>query len=91
MKQMQLNVNQLVRSAVVLAVGLPVSLAIMANTPAEKDPSELQALKTSLELPCLKYAVTKNDSKAERAAKDAIDELVGDGVEYAEVCKWVLK
>ena len=88
---MDFNVNQLVRSAVVLAVGLPVSLAVMANVPAEKEPSEIQALKTSLELPCLKYAVTKNDSKAERAAKDAIDELVGDGVEYSEICSWVLK
>ena len=87
---MELNINQLVRSAVVLVVGLPVSLAILAQVPMEPEKTELEALQTELGLPWLKFAVTKPDSKGERAAKDAIDEILGDGTNYREVCNWVL-
>ena len=65
-------------------------LAILANVP-ESEPTETEAdkLKAELTVPCLNYALTKPDSKGERAAKDAIDEVMGDA-EYKQVCKWVL-
>ena len=93
-KTMELNINQLVRSAVILAVGLPISTSVLigqipSNPVVEK--SEVEALKEDLGLPCLKYALTKDDSKGEREAKNQIDEVLGvDGAEYREVCKWVL-
>lgn len=86
---MELNINQLVRSAVVLVVGLPVSLAILAQAPEKTEKTELETLKSELSVPCLRYATTKRDSKGERAAKDAIDEIVSDA-NYGEVCKWAL-
>ena len=87
---MELNINQLVRSAVVLVIGLPVSLAILAQAPEKTETTELEALKTELGLPCLKFAMTNSGSKGEREAKDAIDEIVGNEVNYREACKWVL-
>ena len=91
---MNLNVNQLVRSAVVLVVGLPVTVAFAIQAfPEKMEPAkvaELEAVKTDLGLPCLKFAVTKNDSKGERDAKDQIDAIIGEGADYREVCKWVL-
>jgi len=90
---MEFNVNQLVRSGVVLVIGLPITFGFGAVMKAnlEKDPmSDVEMFKADLGLPCLKFAVTKQDSKGEREAKDAIDEIVGDGADYREVCKWVL-
>ena len=86
---MELNINPLVRSAVVLVVGLPVSLAILAQAPGKTDRTEVEALKTELGLPCLKCALTEPDSKGERESKDAIDEIISDA-NYQAVCKWVL-
>ena len=87
---MDLNINQLVRSVVVLLVGAPISLAILAQAPERTRTSELDALKTELEVPCLRYMTTRGDSKGERAAKDAVDEVFGDDPAYGEVCKWAL-
>jgi len=90
---MQINVESIFRSVVVLAIGLPITFGIGAVMKAnlEKDPmSDIEMFKADLGLPCLKFAVTKTDSKGEREAKDAIDEIVGDGADYREVCKWVL-
>lgn len=90
---MQINVESMFRSAVVLAIGLPITFGIGAVMKAnlEKDPmTDMEMFKSDLSLPCLKFAVTKPDSKGEREAKDTIDEIAGDGVDYREVCKWVL-
>ena len=90
---MSFSINQLVRSGVILAIGMPITLAILAQAPEKKveEVSELEAMKTELGLPCLKFAVSKNDSKVERSAKDAIDGVLGaEGVDYREVCKWAL-
>ena len=90
---MQINVDSMFRSIVVLAIGLPITFGIGAVMKAnlEKDPmSDIEMFKADLGLPCLKFAVTKQDSKGEREAKDAIDEIVGDGADYREVCKWAL-
>lgn len=90
---MELNVNQLVRSAVVLVVGLPVSLAVaLAALPeASNKAAETQArVKADLTEVCLDFAFSGRDTKAERTAKDQIDERFGEGADYAGVCKWVL-
>jgi hypothetical protein len=90
---MDFNVNQLVRSAVVLVVGLPVSLAVaLAALPeGESRSAKIQSdTKADLTRTCLDYAFSAKDSKAERAAKDAIDERFGEGADYSGVCKWVL-
>jgi hypothetical protein len=90
---MDLNVNQLVRSAVVLVVGLPLTVAVAVNAMPERKEFETTAseqLKEDLTLPCLKYAFTTADSKGERASKDAIDEAFGLDPNYTAICKWVL-
>ena len=88
---MDFNVNQLVRSAVILVIGAPISLAATLNAMPEKvTETEADKLKAELTFPCLRYALTKADSKGERAAKDTVDEIFGDGGDYREVCKWVL-
>ena len=86
---MDFNVNQLVRSGVVLLLGAPISLAILANVPEKPTKTEADKLKAELTVPCLNYALTKPDSKGERDAKDAIDEVMSDA-EYKQVCNWVL-
>ena len=37
---------------------------------------------------CVKYLVSKNDSKLEREAKTELDEVFGGEVNYKEVCNW---
>ena len=87
----KLNVNQLIRSAVVLVVGLPIGLSLLAQTPKDKEATALEGLRSKLEVPCIKFAVTKSDSATEREAKNEIDALVGTGADYKTTCQWVLK
>ena len=90
---MSLNVENLVRSAVALVVGLPLTGAVFLNAlPEPKNESVLtqNRIKGELTEACVKYLVSKNDSKLEREAKDEIDEVLGGEVKYIEVCKWVL-
>ena len=97
---MSLNIENLVRSGVVLAVGLPLTLTVasLVNTTADlariTAPSvssvEQQDLKDQLTVPCLKYLVSKTDSKLERDAKNDIDDVLGGEVDYGNTCKWVL-
>ena len=90
---MDYNVNELVRSGVLLVVGLPISLAVAlaalpdGETRGQKAQNQLKGDLTEV---CLEYAFSGRDSKAERAAKDAIDDRLGEGADYAGVCKWVL-
>ena len=90
---MDVNLNNLVRSGVILVVGLPVSLAVaLAALPeSESRAAKIQSdTKADLTKTCLNYAFSAKDSKAERAAKDKIDDRFGGGADYAGVCKWVL-
>ena len=87
----KLNVNQLIRSVVVLIVGLPIGLSLLAQSPKEKEVTALEGMRSELEVPCIKFAVTKPDSSTEREAKNEIDDLVGSGADYKTVCQWVLK
>ena len=95
-----LNIQNLVRSAVVLVVGLPVALSAgsLINTAGQVasqqglDPTvkPTKQLKAKLAEPCLRYMLSKNDSKLEREAKNDIDEVVGGPVNYQQTCNWAL-
>ena len=87
-----LNINNVVRSAVVLVLGLPLSGAVLLNAMPQKNQSVLtqNRIKGDLTESCVKWAVSKADSKLEREAKDAIDDYLGGEVDYKGVCDWVL-
>ena len=96
---MALNVENLVRSGVLLALGVPLVLGLngtlstlgrLAEQSDAKDDA-VAALKADLAVPCLKYVMSKNDSKLERSAKDEIDEVLGGEVNHGETCKYVLR
>ena len=98
----QLNIDSLVRSAVCLAIGLPLVLGLngvtgtlsrLAENAAEKDgkTEAVDNLKSDLALPCLKYVMSKSDSKLEREAKNEVDEILGGEVMISEACSYVLR
>ena len=97
---MNLNIENLVRSGVVLVVGLPVALSLGGLTGAATrvlersltDPTAevTNSLKTELTEPCVLWGFSKNDSKLEREAKNQIDDIMGGEVAYPELCGWVL-
>ena len=91
---MNLNVENLVRSGVLLVVGLPITLGVTAsafrNDTSAVDTAVSDA-KAELVDVCLDYAISKSDSRLERNAKDTIDKVVGaDGADYKALCNWVL-
>ena len=98
---MDLNVNTLVRSAVILAIGLPVSLSVSSGVNSntargnEVDPSSVLNekeinLKSSLFDSCIKYAFSKPDSAVETEAESEINKVMGGAVSHTSVCKYVL-
>jgi hypothetical protein len=90
---MTLNVENLVRSGVVLAVGLPLTLSltgVLNNLTPTADVRITTEYKSSLTEPCIRYMVSKNDSKVEREAKNEIDDIVGGETNHRETCNWVL-
>ena len=97
---MNLNIENLVRSGVVLVVGLPVALSLGGLTSsftravdqASSNPtaSATESLKADLAAPCVRYMLSKNDSKLEREAKTDIDDVLGGAVDYSATCNWVL-
>ena len=89
---MDFNLNNLVRSAVILVVGLPVTLGV-ASSMSKTDPvtEAISAAKAPLVAPCLEYMISKPDSKLERSAKDRVDTAMGsDGADYKGLCGYVL-
>jgi len=89
---MDFNVNNIVRSAVILAVSLPVSVGVfMSVTKADPTTDAVSAAKAPLVTPCLEYMTSKPDSKLERGAKNKVDTVMGaDGSDYKGLCGWVL-
>jgi hypothetical protein len=98
---MNLNIENLVRSVVLLVVGLPVALGVAGTADRLTSLAEEAAAssvvdsateehKATLTEPCLRYVVSKADSKLERDAKNDIDDALGGAVMHGEVCKWVL-
>ena len=95
-----LNVCNLVRSGVILAVGLPVALSIgglnksatRALDTMSADPARdaTYVLKSQLAEPCIRWGYSEDDSSLERKAMDEIDSILGgENVSYSDICNWV--
>ena len=97
-------VPSVVRSVAVAVVALPLALSVSGTLNATGSYLRAQAdvassenvstvtkneVRAELTGACLNYLLSKNDSKAERSAKDEIDEYFGGEMNYTEVCKWV--
>lgn len=98
---MNLNIENVIRSLAIVVVGLPFSLSItnLTNTTArvaelalDKPASSVvvEELQGRLTAPCIDYYVSKPDSKLERNAKNAIDEVMGGEVNYKGLCDYVV-
>ena len=93
---MTLDVNNVVRSVAIVAVGLPltsaVAVGVLANLPEGQPESArvLEVAKADLTRACLDYVVANVDSKLEREAQNQIDDYFGGEVNHGAVCKFVL-
>ena len=93
-----LNIENLVRSGVVLAVGLPVALSlggltgaatrVLEQNASNPTASATDTIKSKLAEPCVRYMLSKNDSKLERDAMNDIDDIMGGAVDYSNTCNW---
>ena len=97
----KLNIENLVRSAAIIVVGLPFALSIsnLTNTTAEvaklaleKSPAQevIDGLRAELTKPCLDYYLSKVDSKLEREAKNTIDDVMGGEVNHKGICDYIV-
>jgi hypothetical protein len=99
-------VPSVVRSVAVAVVALPLALSVSGTLNAGSSFLRAQAevassentstltkndVKSELTRVCLDYLLSEGNSKAERAAKDQIDEFFGNEMNYGEVCKWVYR
>ena len=95
------NIDSIVRSVAVVAVGLPLTLSItnLTNTTARvaelalaKQPAAetIDGLRSELTRPCIDFYVSKVDGKLERTAKNQIDEVMGGEVDYRAICDYIL-
>ena len=93
--------DSIVRSGVLLVVGLPITLAVAnglftnaglqrSNAQTSVADTVAKDIKGSLTDACVKFMVSKTDSKLERTAQNTIDDTLGGEVNHVEVCKWVL-
>ena len=98
---MNFDVNHLVRSVAIAAVGLPLAISTsgLINTTSDAaarttdralDRSEVDLViedyGDKLAKACIEFAVSKPDTKLEREAKNVIDEVMGGEVNYSRVC-----
>ena len=97
----EISVNNIVRSAAIIVVGLPVSLGLanvlgtnadVARTVLEESKAEQVVAEHKDELikACIDFRLSKVDTKLERQAKTAIDEYFDGEVDYNNTCRWVL-
>ena len=99
-KDLNVNVSSLVRSGVILLLGVPVVMAFgnslntsadasrLANLPDLRD-LEIESVQGKAAPACIKYLVSKDESKLEREAQNELDDIFGGEVNHGEVCKWV--
>ncbi len=96
---MKYSIENLVRSVAVVVVGLPLTAAFgtalntitdLARNSTTTSNAAVEELKAELTVPCLKYVMSKNDSKLEREAKYLIDEVLGGEVNHRSACGYVL-
>ena len=99
LSELNVNVSSLVRSGVVLLLGAPVvlgaggffnELAKATKETARPDGRSviIESYQTQAAEACVKFLVSKADSKLEREAKTELDEVFGGEVNYKEVCTW---
>ena len=92
---MSLDLNNVIRSAALVVVGLPLSGAVAVGIVSSLPEGESRAvatqnaIKADLTEACLDWGYSKGDSKLEREAKNAIDDYFGGEVNHAGVCKFV--
>ena len=97
-------IPSVVRSLTVGAVAVPLALSISGTLNAGSTFLRAQAevatsgntrtvtqnnIKNDLTETCIDYLLSTNDSKAERASMDEIDEYFGNEMNHREVCRWV--
>lgn len=98
---MNINIDSIVRSAAIVAVGLPITLSIInitntANLLVEENSKRspyavtIEELEEALTRPCIDYMISKDDSKLKRKAKNTIDDFLGDGAKYKALCDFIL-
>jgi len=98
---MNINIDSIVRSIAIVAVGLPVTLSISNLTDATTKLAEntlkrspysitIEELEETLTRPCIDYFISEYDSKLEREAKNSIDDALGDGAKYKALCDFIL-
>ena len=92
---MDFNLNNVVRSAALVIVGLPLTgavfLGVLDSTSKSAAQKEVEQLKAELTVPCIQWSVTKPDSGLERDAKNTVDDVMGgSGIDYKQLCGWVL-
>ena len=96
-----LDINSIIRSLAVVAVGLPVALSFgnLTNTTAsvaalalEKTAANepIDGLRGELTKPCIDFYVSKVDSKLERTAKNTIDDVMGGEVNHKGLCDYIV-
>ena len=97
-----IDVNNLVRSVLIAAVVAPLSFSLSGLLGTQNEVNKqaldsspnaevIEQLKADIELPCIRYATSKADSKGEREAKNEIDELLGvDVAQYGQACNFIL-
>jgi len=83
-----------------MVVGLPLALSIsnlsgvttqlVEQSISDPTSEATNTVKEKLAEPCIRYMLSKNDSKLEREAKNDIEEIIGGPVSYRETCNWVL-
>ena len=94
---MNIDVNHIIRSVAIAAVGIPVAVATsgLINTTSqaaaqatEKTGKDLVYAEYTDKLTkaCIGWAVSKVDTKLERESKNIIDEVMGGEVDYSKVC-----
>ena len=94
--------NNIVRTIGIAAVVAPLSFSLsglmgtqneLNRRALEVSPNaeEIEQLKGDIEMPCIRYATSKVDSKGEREAKNEIDDLLGVDVDnYGRACTFIL-
>jgi len=98
---MNLNIENLVRSAAIVVVGLPFALSVsnLTNTTAAVASLALEDtaaneviddLRGDLTKPCIDFYVSKVDSKLEREAKNTIDDVMGGEVNHKGLCDYIV-
>ena len=99
LSELNVNVASLVRSGVILVIGVPAVLGLgnVLNTAAQSTKNAerpdvrqlvIESYQGRAAEACVKFLVAKQDSKMEREAKTELDDVFGGEVNYKEVCNW---